>query len=96
MRAVGLALGLLLATNALAWGPGWAPCGYGCGGWPVTFGGYAYGGYNLMGLGLIQTPSFNYTTTIIQSPPIVMSPSGTVLSSPAYPPIAHEPPVDRP
>ena len=32
------------------------------------------------GMAMIQTPSFNYTTTIIQSPPIIINQTGEVLN----------------
>jgi hypothetical protein len=41
------------------------------------------GGYGMYGLSMIQTPSFNYTTTIVQSPPIIINQNGESL--PRYP-----------
>jgi hypothetical protein len=70
MRTLTLMTALLISGNSWAYGPwsgpGWYP-GWGSG--PVF--GYGLGaGY---GMGVIQTPSFSYTTTIVQSPPIIVN-----------------------
>ena len=70
-----------LCSTAAAWGPGWGP-GWNPGWWPGMYGGMGYGGgYSMNGMAMIQTPSFNYTTTIIQSPPIIINQTGEVLNS---------------
>ena len=80
-----LALATVLATGSTqAMGPWWGP-GYPVGWMPPPYfsyyGGY-YGGYYGMpayGYGGLASPSFNYTTTIIQSPteaPHSANPSG--------------------
>ncbi len=85
MKTLTFLLAMFFATAAWAWGPGWGP-GWGSGYYPGWGGmGYGYygGGYGMYGMGVIQTPSFNYTTTIVQSPPIIVNQTGESL--PRYP-----------
>ena len=61
----------LFSSSVFAWyGPG---PGFGYGGWG-GWGGYPYGAYGAMGYGfMIPTPSFNYSTVIQQSPPVIIN-----------------------
>ncbi len=74
VQVMALAAGLM-AGPSMAMGPWWGP-GY-PGGWmpPPYYGAYGgyYGGYYGMpayGYGGLPSPSFNYTTTIIQAPAV--------------------------
>ena len=80
MRVMTLVILALIGPSAEAWGPGWGP-GWYPGPWPGMYGGMGYygGGYGMYGMGVIQTPSFNYTTTIVQSPPIIVNQNGETL-----------------
>lgn len=89
MKRIFFVIALLFTTSSWAWGPGWGS-GWGPGwgpgyypGWGGMGYGYYGGGYGMLGMGVIQTPSFNYTTTIVQSPPIIVN--QTVESPPRYP-----------
>ena len=75
MKKYILAIILLFPTICSAWGPyGPGPMGPGYWGIGMPYGGYPYGAYGAMGYGWgIQAPSFNYTTVIQQSPPIVIN-----------------------
>jgi hypothetical protein len=69
---------LLVSSGSYAWGgyyPGW---------WPGNYGQLGYGSYNygMNSMSVIQTPSFNYNTTIIQSPPIIINQTGDVVAVP--------------
>ena len=81
MKTLMFFLAMFFATAAWSWGPGWGP------GYYPSWGGLGYGyyggGYGMYGMGVIQTPSFNYTTTIVQSPPIIVNQNGESL--PHYP-----------
>ena len=80
MKTISFVVLGLLSSGAFAWGPGGGP-GWNPGWWPGMYGGMGYGGggYAMSGMAMIQTPSFNYTTTIIQSPPIIINQTGEVL-----------------
>jgi hypothetical protein len=94
MKIIIFMAGWLFTASSMAWGPGWGPGGYpgwGPGMWPGMYGGWNYGGggYGMVGMGVIQTPSFNYTTTIVQSPPIIVNQQGETLypnQNPGYNP----------
>ena len=76
MKTLMFFLAMFFATAAWSWGPGWGPGYYpGWGG----MNGYYGGGYGMNAMGVIQTPSFNYTTTIVQSPPIIVNQSGETI-----------------
>ena len=86
MKALRLLAMGLMCSSAQAWGPGWGP-GWNPGWWPGMYGGMGYGGgYSMNGMAMIQTPSFNYTTTIVQSPPIIINQQGETLYPRAYDP----------
>jgi hypothetical protein len=81
MKTLFFLMALTISTQAWAWGPCGGPCGYP--GWGPYMGYGLYGGgYGMVGMGVIQTPSFNYTTTIVQSPPIIVNQQGQALSQP--------------
>ena len=74
MKKVLFVLILVFPAVSFAWGPygPWGP-GY-WGGYGLGWGGYPYGAYGAMGYGWgIQAPSFNYTTVVQQSPPIIIN-----------------------
>ena len=68
---------MLISSVSNAWWGGYG--GYGFGGY--GYGGYGYGmPYGMMGYGYIPSPSFNYSTVIQQSPPIIIN-----NNDPSYP-----------
>ena len=69
MKTIIFLVSLFVSAPVSAWGPYGPGWGYGMG-----WGGYPYGAYGAMGYGWgIQAPSFNYNTTIVQSPPIIVN-----------------------
>lgn len=70
MKKLMFAVMVLCSSQASAWWGGYGGYGYGMG-----FGyGMPWGAYGAMGYGYaIPTPSFNYTTVIQQSPPIIIN-----------------------
>ena len=70
MKKILILIGLLVAGSANAWLP-YGPYGpYG----PGFYGGFGYGygmGYGYM-YPPLQVPSFNYQTTIVQQPPVII------------------------
>jgi hypothetical protein len=80
MKKIIMSTLIMSSQTAFSWGgvyyPGWWP------GYPPGMG-YVmpYAGTNTMSV--IQTPSFTYNTTIIQSPPIIVNQSGDVVTIPS-------------
>lgn len=82
MRTMTLLALMFISPGGSAWGPGWGSgCYPGC--WPGLYGGMSLGGgaYAMSGIAMLQPPSFNYTTTIVQSPPIVIYQNGEMSST---------------
>lgn len=73
----GLAI-LFSCSTVCAW------VGYYPGWMPNYYGGMGYGSFNngMNSMSVIQTPSFNYNTTIVQSPPIIINQSGDLIKIP--------------
>lgn len=82
MKKVIFILAMFYSSLSSAWWAG-GYGGYGYGGYPPPpplygYGGFGYGGYGYGGFGygggyMIPEPSFNYSTVIQQSPPIIIN-----------------------